>query len=444
MKTNKLKITSIKKIFIYIVTINLASCGSFQFSSYYSNDGIYLSEKRINSENQRNIDNNYYTQYFKNIAQSGIVNSESESLIFTDVDSYNSISPYQDEEINYNSSQNPWGDETSQTEIILFNNRPNFMWGLSGFAFNYSPFWNNFYSNPYRFGYGRFYNPWFYDSFLNPYGGFAGMWGGFDPFYSPFGYGGFYNPFGYGFGFRNRFRWSYGINRWNRFNDYYGDNYRRRNSSDYRSTIARIKSGRGEKTYNNSSDNRRRERSNDKKISSQNIQNTLNRINVGRGASLVRRNSITGYDRNRLVLSQMRSPNSIRNLRPGLDLSTANRNSGLLRNNTNINKNSLENYTSTGRLQTQFRLANRNPNRNNVVIRRGVRSNEVLVPKIRSNEYKNRTQINKQSSGNQRSNYNSSRSNNSGRNYYRSSNNSGSGRSLSGRRSSSSSAGRRN
>ena len=108
MKTNKLKITSIKKIFIYIVTINLASCGSFQFSSYYSNDGIYHSEERINSENQRNIDNNYYTQYFKNIAQSGIVNSESESLIFTDVDSYNSISPYQDEEINYNSSQNPW------------------------------------------------------------------------------------------------------------------------------------------------------------------------------------------------------------------------------------------------------------------------------------------------------------------------------------------------
>ena len=192
MKTNKLKITSIKKIFIYIVAINLASCGSFQFSSYYSNDGIYLSEKRINSENQRNIDNNYYTQYFKNVAESGIVNSESESLIFTDVDSYNSISPHQDEEINYNSSQNPWGDETSQTEIILFNNRPNFMWGLSGFAFNYSPFWNNFYSNPYRFGYGRFYNPWFYDSFLNPYGGFAGMWGGFDSFYSPFGYGGFY------------------------------------------------------------------------------------------------------------------------------------------------------------------------------------------------------------------------------------------------------------
>ena len=73
-------------------------------------------------------------------------------------------------------------------------------------------------------------------------------------FYSPFGHGGFYNPYGYGFGFRNRFfnRWSYGINRWNRFNDYYGDDFRRRNSSDYRSTIARIKSGRGEKTYNNS------------------------------------------------------------------------------------------------------------------------------------------------------------------------------------------------
>ena len=227
-------------------------------------------------------------------------------------------------------------------------------------------------SNPYRYGYGRFYNPWFYDSFLNPFGGFAGMWGGFDPFYSPFGFGRFYNPYGYGFGYRNRFfnRWPYGINRWNRFNDYYGNDLRRRNSSDYRSTIARIKSGRGEKTYNNSSDNRRRERSNNKEKSSQNIQNTLNRINVGRGASLVRRNSITGYDRNRIVSSQMMSSNSIRNLRPGLNLSTANRNLGLLRNNTNINKNSLEDYGSTGRLQTRYSLIRRNPNQNNVLLRR--------------------------------------------------------------------------
>ena len=431
----------------------MTSCGSFQLSSYYSNDGIYSSERNITPNNKKNVSNNYYTQYFKNVAELGILDNNSESIIFTDVDSYNSVTENLENEILNESSQKPWGDETSQTEIILFNNRPNFMWGLSGFAFS-SPFWNGFYSNPYRFGYGRFYNPWFYDSFINPFGGFAGLWGGFDPFYSPFGFGGFYNPYGYGFGYRNRFfnRWSYGINRWDRFNDYYGNDLRRSNSSDYRSTIARIKSGRGEKTYNNSNDNRRRERSNNKRSSSQDIQNTLNRINVGRGSNLVRRNSITGYDRNRIVLSQMRSSNSIRNQRPGLNLSTVNRNLGLLRNNTNINKNSLENYGSTGRLQTQYRLANRNPNQNNVVQRRNGRSNEIESSGIRSNEYRNRSQqIIKQSNGNQRSNYNFSRSNNSGRSYNRSSNsgvrpsyNSGSGRSSSARGSSSSGAGRRN
>ena len=144
--------------------------------------------------------------------------------------------------------------------------------------------------------------------------------------------------------------------------------------------------------------------------------------------------------------------NSIRNLRPGLNLSTANRNLGLLINNTNINKNSLENYGSSGRLQTRYRLTRRNPNQNNILLRRSGRRNEDQTARIRSNEYKNRSQqINKQSNGNQRNNFNiSSRSNNSGRSYNRSydsgsrpSFNSGSGRS-SGRRSSSSSAGRRN
>ena len=453
MKTTGLYSISIKQSIVYLAAIFMISCGGFQFSSYYSNDGIYSTERNISSNNNKNADNNYYTQYFKNAAELVVIDNKSESLIFTDVDSYKSDTEIQEDEILDDFSQKPWGDATSQTEIILINNRPNFMLGLSGFAFS-SPFWNGFYSNPYRFGYGGFVNPWFYDSFLNPFGGFTGMWGGFDPFYSPFGFGGYYNPYGYGFGYRNRFfnLWPYGINGWNRFSDYYGDDLRRSNNRDYRSTIARIKSGRGEKTYNNSNYNRSRERSNDKKNSSQNIQNTLNRINVGRGANLVRRNSITGYDRNRIVLSQTRSSSSVRNLRPGLNLSTANKNLGILRENANINKNSLENYGSRGRLQTQSRLANRNPKQNNLTLRRGEKSNEAQVPRIRSNEYKNRAeQIIKQSSKNQRNNYNFSRSNNSGRNYNRSSNsgvrpsfNSGSSRSSSGRGGSSSSAGRRN
>ena len=53
----------------------------------------------------------------------------------------------------------------SNIEVILVNNFQNYSWGLAGFGFGYSPFWNNYYANPYRFGYGGFYSP-----FLNlPY-----------------------------------------------------------------------------------------------------------------------------------------------------------------------------------------------------------------------------------------------------------------------------------
>jgi hypothetical protein len=125
------------------------------------------------------------------------------------------------------------------------------MWGLSGFAFRGSPFWNSYYfNNPYRFGYGFYGSPFmdpfmgpFMEPFMNPYnGGYNGMWR-FDPFYSPFGFHG-----GYGFG--------YGLNRWNRWNrwhpfgvSYYDYNNKRINGygKDYNSTVARIKSGRGEK-----------------------------------------------------------------------------------------------------------------------------------------------------------------------------------------------------
>ena len=66
------------------------------------------------------MDNNYYAQYFKNAAELGVLDNNSESIIFTDVDSYNSISENQEEVILNDFSQKPWGDETSQTEIILF------------------------------------------------------------------------------------------------------------------------------------------------------------------------------------------------------------------------------------------------------------------------------------------------------------------------------------
>ena len=142
--------------------------------------------------------------------------------------------------------------------------------------------------------------------------------GGFDPFYSPFSYyGGFYNPYGFGFGFGNRWgnRWGNRFNRWNRFGDYYGNDFNRRNNRDYRSTVARIKSGRGEKTYNSdTSRSRRNARTANSKANE--IQTTLNRLNVGRGTRTVGRSTLVGFDRNRLGITSGGSSSQSRSVRP--------------------------------------------------------------------------------------------------------------------------------
>ena len=161
-----------------------------------------------------------------------------------------------DEQIlNFNKSQIPWGENPSQTEVILFNNNSNFLWGLSEFAFNYSPFWNNYFYSPFQFGFNGFMSPWSNFPMWSPYGRYADFWRfrGYDTFYNPYIilYG-FYNPYGLGFGFGIRNNWFNRYYNYNRFNDYYGNNIRRSGSRSYRTTIARINSGRGERSNRNS------------------------------------------------------------------------------------------------------------------------------------------------------------------------------------------------
>ena len=459
MKTKQLYLKLIIIFYVNVAILTLISCGSFQGSSYFASDGIYVSDKIAISENSQLITkNNYYQQYFKNAAETGYIEPNSDQIYFTDTDAYESTDRYQEEIIEENKSQIPWGEETSQTEIILMNNRPNFFWGLSGFAFNYSPFRNNFFMNPYRFGYGGF-NPWFNfnDPLWNPYGGFGGIWGGFDPFYSPYSYNrGFYSPYGFGLGFGFRNRWYNRYDRFNRFNDFYGNNFRNKNNPDYRSTIARIRSGRGEKTYTNSNDRRSEQSKN------QNNQKIINRVNLGRGVNSIGRTSQIRYNINRYGTTQGSISNSIRNVRPGINVISRSRNLGLTQGNTNITKTPEEISRSSGRIQTQYRLVERNPNRTSSIVQR--RPSSLVFQSSRSDYSRqinrlresNRGQYNrtlKSSSSNNRSQSNYtrgsntisnsrsfSRSNNSGS---RSSYSSGNSRSSSGR-SSSSSGGRRN
>ena len=182
-----LSVRKIKNSFLVVAVSTIVfSCGSFQSASYFESDGIYVSKVQTQKERPQETagsnKNNYYSQYFKDVAD-GNMPLASDDTYFTDSETYTSADQYQQTAVDNNISQIPWGGETTQTEIIVVNNNPNYLWGLSGFAFNNSPFWNNYYGNQFRFGYGNFYNPYF-----DFYSGYAGYWGGFNSFYSHFAY----------------------------------------------------------------------------------------------------------------------------------------------------------------------------------------------------------------------------------------------------------------
>ena len=122
-------------------------------------------------------------------------------------------------------------------------------------------------------------SPWSNLPMWSPYGRYADFWTwrGYDTFYNPYNsFGGFYNPYGLGFasgiGYRNN--WFNRYYNYNRFNDYYGNNIRRSGSRSYRTTIARINSGRGERS-NRNSNSRIINKSNNNNSRSRNVEKTI-------------------------------------------------------------------------------------------------------------------------------------------------------------------------
>ena len=78
-----------KILFMGFVAFNLVlSCGSFQSASYFESDGIYVS-KSTQVEQIPQEENNYYSQYFKEVADGNLAIS-SNNTFFTDTESYSS------------------------------------------------------------------------------------------------------------------------------------------------------------------------------------------------------------------------------------------------------------------------------------------------------------------------------------------------------------------
>ena len=193
MKTYYL-INSKKNAFslIGLVAIFTASCGSYQNSSYYDNDGVYGSTERPkeqveNKYSEQNIEkSNEYAQQFKAMQE--------DYAYFTDVDTYQSEEPQDTAVVVYRNEYSDqeyagWGNNASNVTINYYDNN----WGWNNW---YSPYWG--YSN---IGWGA---GWGWNSWYGP------SWGwGWNSYYGPswgMGWNGYYGS-GWGGGYYNSWDW---------------------------------------------------------------------------------------------------------------------------------------------------------------------------------------------------------------------------------------------
>lgn len=175
-----------------LLAIITTSCGSYQNSSYYDNDGVYGSERSNtvveNKYSEQNLEkSNKYAEQFKTMQE--------DYSYFTDVDSYQSqeaqdtvVTVYRNES---NNNYAGWGNNSSDVTINYYNNG----WGWNNW---YSPYWgigwnwgwNSWYGNNWGWGWNSWYGPgwgWGWNNWYGPgWGGYYGAGWGWNGYY---GYG---------------------------------------------------------------------------------------------------------------------------------------------------------------------------------------------------------------------------------------------------------------
>ena len=228
MKTNYF--SSVKSISIYsiigLISVLMASCGSFKNSSYYDKDGIYGYDESINNNKVENNHSDKYKEYFSSLRQD---NQQGE--VFMDVDNYStnkdSININNNE--NYSSSYSGWGNNQQPINVTIYDNN----WGWNNFG--YGSFWN--YGWNWNLGWNSWYGPsfgygWGWNNWYGPNYGLYG-WGYnnyFNNYYYPY-YNGNYGNYSYSYGIRGR---SSG-----RVGGYYNNGIRSENDTRNNYTIGR-------------------------------------------------------------------------------------------------------------------------------------------------------------------------------------------------------------
>ncbi|MFZ0597325.1 MAG: hypothetical protein WAM46_10115, partial [Flavobacterium sp.] len=159
----------------------LASCGSYQNTSYNDNDGVYGGSTRTYATNTTNT-NNQYKDYFKSLQDD---NQPTE--IFTDVDSYGNYSDNDSTQTATTTAYPAWGSANSEVAVNVYSD-PTWSMGF-GIGFGY-PYYGWGYGGGGYWGYPSYWGPgWGYPGWVYP-----GYWGG--------GYGYGYNNYSYSYGRR--------------------------------------------------------------------------------------------------------------------------------------------------------------------------------------------------------------------------------------------------
>lgn len=135
-----------------LVSIFMVSCGSYQNTSYYDNDGIYSRNTNTPVAQTPPKNENYYSNYFKQAGE--------DFEYFTDVENYSSqpsdsTTSRSLQAIGYGG----WGTETDQVSVNIYNNNP---WGYDSWYGGYPYYWGSSFSFGFGFnwGWGGYYSPW--------------------------------------------------------------------------------------------------------------------------------------------------------------------------------------------------------------------------------------------------------------------------------------------
>jgi hypothetical protein len=199
MKTNALITRKAPLYFLIgLLCALLTSCGSYQNSSYYDNDGVYGTngEKIVIKDNQPSSASVQYKQYFSSLQSTG-----GSGEIFTDVNSYGTNYDTENDSIQApTTGYASWGSSPQESTVTVY---PDSYWSIGfGFGWGY-PYYGYGYGYPY-YGYG-----WGY-----PYYGYG------YPYYG-YGYPGYGCGYpGYGYGVATPYAYNY-----SRRGSSYGGNY---------------------------------------------------------------------------------------------------------------------------------------------------------------------------------------------------------------------------